>query len=1554
MNNTENKNKKSGWELIYLANNGKMETLFLPEASEGTYTFTGEIGDQLQKHLSLKMHKNNWIIRSTSPVRLIIGETGVTATYLKDETMITATDRNSKAVVIIREKYLRDEVFHNYVVSDPSIITIGRKDTNGLQYNCKYISSNHAAIQYQSGNWKIVDNNSSNGTYVNGRRIKEKQLHLGDVVDFFGRKLIVGSGFISINDLDSKTSIRTRKLTPITQEILRTKLSSPPPKTSVKKEELYFNRSPRKRVALDPKEINIEAPPPSLRDNEIPLLLRMGGSAGGMLTSLLMGNYLSLISTMLFPILHRGYSDKQRKEYEEKRLRIYSQYLRNKEQEIQDEVVKEVRVLNKNYPSLNTVLHYTEATEHLWERRNRDDDFLTIRIGSGKIPMMAEIQHPRDLFSLEKDPLEEKMLSLAQTTFYLQNVPILHSFMDHFVTGVIGEEFQRKDFFYHILLQMVLLHSYDEVKTVFLFSPEDLREMSFIRILPHTWNDQKTMRFIAVSESEAFRIGEYLKEQLEEDLNQAPDLKRILQKRPYYVVFALNRKLLESMEILKEIMALDTSVGVSIIAFFNEVPKDCSVVFSLNKEGKHQLKHIREIEKEDQEFCLDNYDSDYAGKSIKKMSNLNLRTVTVDSVLPRMLSFLEMFHVGTIESLNIMKRWKENNPVKTLAVPVGVNIDGSDFMLDLHEKYQGPHGLVAGTTGSGKSEFLITYILSLAVNFSPDEVAFVLIDYKGGGLAGAFEDARNGIRLPHLQGTITNLDGSAIARSLTSLHSEMTRRQRRFNEAKSKTGEGTMDIYNYQRLYRIGEVSEPMAHLFIISDEFAELRQQQPEFLNELVSIARIGRSLGVHLILATQKPGSVVTDQIVSNSKFKVCLKVQDKSDSMEMLKRPEAGELRETGRFYLQVGNNELFVLGQSAWSGALYEPQETIVTKRDDSLQFIDHLGSQILEIKPEIKKLSTGRSQLVMVVREVIRIAEEIGIKPHSLWLPVLPDKIDAIRLENEVQSVKNGLFTYCAGRLDDPMNQAQYLLHLNLEKSGHLLVMGETGSGKTTFIQTMLAILSQKYPPEDLNYYILDYSSRLMRLFDKLPHCGGVLGEEQEGELNNFFRTIQGIIDERKRQFASLEVDSYESARKIVSIPYVLVVIDNIAGMRFSKTGEMYFNILQTYMKQAGNYGVAFVITSSHLNEVPSRIRQEFGERISLQMKDRYEYFELLGCRVNYEPPKKNGRGLYRYNDRPLEMQLSMFGADVQDEERIPLLKEHIDRIYALYLNHTRARRLPMIPEGETFAEFSQKFGSWRIPLGYAIPDGQPVQLPLKQMKNLPVYLGNPDSTIPFFNNLLYTAKTQEMNVIFAKRKDGNLLPFLRDNDFVESFTCTKEGYNNLAKRVCKDIAERYPVLEAFCKENGLDIENPDIYNNAYDYMRTKYKPVLVIVEDTDDLCQITNEDTETLKGIGSALQIGRQFLIFFVLFWYPDKTKSLNQSQLYKHKLIGYEKTKLLLGGALKKQSLLQLPMSVNVTEKPGPFNRGLMYYRDEFYTLQFPMEEIKTDIPEDDRHIFQ
>ena len=283
--------------------------------------------------------------------------------------------------------------------------------------------------------------------------------------------------------------------------------------------------------------------------------------------------------------------------------------------------------------------------------------------------------------------------------------------------------------------------------------------------------------------------------------------------------------------------------------------------------------------------------------------------------LPDSLTFFEMLGISRKEELNVLDNWKKNRTYQTMQAMVGWKMGGQPCYLNIHEKHHGPHGLIAGTTGSGKSETLQTYILSLAVNYSPRDVGFFLIDYKGGGMANLFG------KLPHVLGTISNLSGSQIRRAMVSIKSENLRRQRIFNEF------GVNHIDAYTKLVKSGEARLPIPHLFIVIDEFAELKKNQQEFMQELISVAQVGRSLGVHLILATQKPFGTVDDNIVANTKFRLCLRVADKRDSHEMLNRPDAAYLTQAGRCYLQVGNDEIYELFQSGWSGAVYDEDMTL---------------------------------------------------------------------------------------------------------------------------------------------------------------------------------------------------------------------------------------------------------------------------------------------------------------------------------------------------------------------------------------------------------------------------------------------------------------------------------------------------------------------------------------------------------------------------------------------------------------------------------------------------
>ena len=306
-------------------------------------------------------------------------------------------------------------------------------------------------------------------------------------------------------------------------------------------------------------------------------------------------------------MLNQKYTEKQKEEYEEKRQEKYSKYLSDIKLRIENEAEHEKEVLNQNYPRLSEVLLYTKDGRRLWERRNVDDDFLDIRVGYGTIPLIAERKYPERQFEMDEDNLLEAMYRVAEEPVGISNAPIMTSLVKDYVCGILGEHKLVHLFLARIIMQIAVAHSYDEVKLVLLTKEENLETVGVVRYLSHLWNDQKDFRFLAMSQSDASRISEYLKGKLDKDIQKPRELKEILKERPYFVVIASDKKIFDSMEILKDVMKCDKNCGVSVITAFDELPKECMKVFHLHKNGNHSIAHLNQIELPDKYFRMDDY-----------------------------------------------------------------------------------------------------------------------------------------------------------------------------------------------------------------------------------------------------------------------------------------------------------------------------------------------------------------------------------------------------------------------------------------------------------------------------------------------------------------------------------------------------------------------------------------------------------------------------------------------------------------------------------------------------------------------------------------------------------------------------------------------------------------------------------------------------------------------------------------------------------------------------------------------------------------------------------
>ena len=423
-----------------------------------------------------------------------------------------------------------------------------------------------------------------------------------------------------------------------------------------------------------------------------------------------------------------------------------------------------------------------------------------------------------------------------------------------------------------------------------------------------------------------------------------------------------------------------------------------------------------------------------------------------------------------------------------------------------------------------------------------------------------------------------------------------------------------MDIYKYQQLYRDKVVTEPLPHLFIISDEFAELKTQQPDFMDQLISAARIGRSLGIHLILATQKPSGVGDDQIWSNSKFRVCLKVQERADSQDMIKCPDAAELTQTGRFYLQVGYNELFALGQSAWCGADYIPTDVIEKTVDTSIQVIDNIGRVVMNVMPSQKKKigKASTKQIVSVVKYLSDLAKEENVYARPLWLEPIPERIYIDSLESKYGTLSHGVYLEpIVGEYDDPFNQKQGLLTVPLSREGNCLIYGSAGNGKATFLTTLCYSLIKNHTAEELNMYILDFGSETLKVFETAPQVGGFMTSADEEMITNLFKMLQAEMNERRSLFSDYGGDyaSYYRNSGTV-IPNIVVVLNDFSG--FAEQYEDFQDDFTVLSRDGVKYGIYFAVSATGTNAIRYRTQQNFRVVMTLQLNDATDYSIIVG------------------------------------------------------------------------------------------------------------------------------------------------------------------------------------------------------------------------------------------------------------------------------------------------------------------------------------------------------
>lgn len=848
-------------------------------------------------------------------------------------------EEENEIVVIV--KYV-DSLFHAYEkfsLAGVSQITIGEQADNDISYDyMKLVSRRHAAFVREGASFKLI-NNSLNGTYVNSYRVdQERLLSPGACIDIMGLRMIYLGGCLAVDTRGSRARIRTQKLKamPKKQAATQQKRES----TVVSHGKTVYHRSPRTLYEPAQGEVEIEAPPQQEQEKPQPLLLTIGPSftmtlpmiagcvlmmspsGGSSALSMYSGLVMSVSSAFLgvfWAVANLRQHKKQEDEKSRVRFERYSEYLLEKTDEIKTSYENASRSLFDLYPEAAVCLGYDESQGMLWNRNTTHRDYLKHRLGMGNVPFQISIQAPKEKFSLYKDELADKPRFIKDNYDKLYDVPVVLDLAAHPLIGIVGgpQKAGAIEIAKLLTAQFAANNCYTDVKLGFLYDGEtsnEEREWEFARWLPHVWSEDKKTRYCASNTEQAsdvfYELTKVFRTRLEERRELSAGKEEL--PKPYYILFISDMRLLEGELIARYIFDKDSAAGLTTLILterYEDLPNACDFIIE-NTARFQGMYDVGMGEEHGQGIQFDQLDSFRLERFARHLATLQVQEMEKGGEIPNALTFFEMLGVSRPQELPVRELWAKNRTYDNIRGMVGAKAGGVPCYLDVHEKYHGPHGLVAGTTGSGKSETLQTYMLALAVNYSPDDIGFFIIDYKGGGMANLFDG------LPHMVGQISNLSGNQVKRAMISIKSENRRRQRVFTE------HGVNNINLYTRLYKNGEASLPVPHLFIIIDEFAELKREEPDFMRELISVAQVGRSLGVHMILATQKPSGTVDDNIWSNSKFRLCLRVQDRQDSNDMLHKPDAAYITQAGRCYLQVGNDEVYELFQSGYSGAAYE--------------------------------------------------------------------------------------------------------------------------------------------------------------------------------------------------------------------------------------------------------------------------------------------------------------------------------------------------------------------------------------------------------------------------------------------------------------------------------------------------------------------------------------------------------------------------------------------------------------------------------------------------------
>lgn len=1035
-----------------------------------------------------------------------------------------------------------------------------------------------------------------------------------------------------------------------------------------------YNRPPRLRPAENATRFTLPSPPASPAARPLPWITALAPLVMAVAGALVFGRMSMLLFGLLSPVAILGNYLVSRRSgrqshsdavtaYEEKKARI--------EGDAQQALAAERTARRRGFPDpAEVVLTAVGPRRRLWERRTSDADFLELRIGTADLPSDVVLQDPTKDEHRRQDPW----------TAY--DVPVTVPLRQHDVLGIAGEGPVARAVAQWAVAQAAVLHSPRDLQIHLLTTGGPGRDSwSWLRWLPHVRKKSgDTPASIGYgTETCARRVAE-LTALIAERAGTEDRRKR--SAGPDVLVVLDGARRLRSLPGVAQILRDGPAVGVRAVCLDAEerlLPEECQAVVAeepggtvrVGRSGRGTVGGIRP----------DAVSQDWCRSLARAMGPLRDPGGADEeaAVLPGAARLLDVLALDPPQAAGIRARWAAGG--RSTRAAVGVSLDGP-FFLDL--KRDGPHGLVAGTTGSGKSELLQTLVASLAVANRPDAMTFVLVDYKGGS---AFKDC---VDLPHTVGMVTDLDAHLVERALVSLTAELTRREHILAAVGAKDIEDYVDL-----LERNPAGHEPMPRLLIVIDEFASMVRDLPDFVKGLVNIAQRGRSLGIHLILATQRPSGVVSSEIRANTNLRIALRVTDSGESQDVLNSPEAASISQStpGRAYVRLGQNSLVpfqsgrVGGRRPGAAASSLPAPWAVTVGWERL-------GEPLPPRPRAAaapaEVETDLAGLVRAIRDADR---EMGIPAqHSPWLPPLPEQLVTGELPPAPPSDYD-LAPVAYGVVDLPAQQARLPLVIDPATLGHLHVIGSPRQGRSQTLRTIAGTLAYAHSPDRLHMYGIDCGNGALLAMEGLPHCGAVTQRTQPDRVARLLARLTTELARRQELLAAHgSADLPELRRSLPEAerpPHIVLFIDRweVFDKQLGEydAGNLLTGVLNL-LRDGGSVGIHLVMTGDRAL-FSSRVNGSTEDKIVLKLNEKSEY-GMIGITQRNVPDEIPPGRAFRAADKA-EVQIALLTDNPEGQAQAAALQQIAEycRQRAAHLPAaTRPFRVDTLPDRLTWEE----------------------------------------------------------------------------------------------------------------------------------------------------------------------------------------------------------------------------------------------------------------------------